>query len=217
MVNIDTVGRLEGRKILVLGGASAREWVHIFRGAGYLAGVETALAAEDLDASDDVTFRRAGVPAVQIFGGPSIDYHRPSDTPEKIDAAGLEKVAMLAAEVVGYLAGPEARLSAPGAKPGQSPGGDTAGSGGERKVSLGVVPDFVFAGPGVRLEGVVPGSPAEAAGLRAGDVLLSVGGKELPGLKALSALLKSLAPGKVELKYLRGGKESTGEADLAPR
>jgi S1-C subfamily serine protease len=63
----------------------------------------------------------------------------------------------------------------------------------------------------------VPGSPAEAAGLRAGDTLLSVGGKELPGLKALSSLLKALEPGKVELKYLRGGKESTGSADLVPR
>ncbi len=50
-------------------------------------------------------------------------------------------------------------------------------------MSLGVVPDFAFAGPGVRLEGVVPGSPAEAAGLRAGDVLLAVDGKELAGLK----------------------------------
>jgi membrane-associated protease RseP (regulator of RpoE activity) len=191
--------------------------VHIFRGAGYLAGVETALAAEDLDASDDVTFRRAGVPAVQIFGGPSVDYHRPSDTPDKIDVAGLEKVAMLAAEVVGYLAGPEARLSAPGSKPGQPPGVEAAAAGGARKVSLGVVPDFAFAGPGVLLEGVVPGSPAEAAGLRAGDVLLSVGGKDLPGLKALSALLKTLDPGKVELRYLRGEKESVGSADLTPR
>ncbi len=76
-----------------------------------------------------MTFRRAGVPAVQLFGGPSVDYHRPTDTPEKIDAAGLEKVAALAAEVVGYLAGPEARLSAAGCeagrrrrRPGAAPG-----------------------------------------------------------------------------------------------
>jgi membrane-associated protease RseP (regulator of RpoE activity) len=217
MVNLDTVGRLEGRKVLVLGGSSAPEWVHIFRGAGYLAGVDTALAAEDLDASDDVTFRRAGVPAVQIFGGPSVDYHRPSDTAEKIDAAGLEKVTRLAAEVLGHLAGPDARLSAVGGKPEGVSAEASTSSGGERKVSLGVVPDFAFAGPGVRLEGVVRGSPAEAAGLRAGDILLSVGGKGLRGLKELSALLKALEPGAVELRYLRGGVESTGEARLAPR
>ena len=212
MVNLDTVGRLAGRPVLVLGGASAPEWVHIFRGAGYLAGVETALAGEELDASDDATFRAAGIPAVQLFGGPSPDYHRPSDTPEKIDGAGLEKVAALAAEVLGHLAGPDARLSPPGAKPAAQGGG-----GAERKVSLGVVPDFAFPGPGVRLEGVVPGSPAEAAGLRAGDVLVAVGRTEVSGLKGLSALLKALEPGKVELKYRRDGREAAAEAALVAR
>jgi hypothetical protein len=212
MVNLDTVGRLEGRKALVLGGASAREWVHIFRGAGYLAGVETALAAGDLDASDDVTWRNAGVPAVQIFGGPSPDYHRPSDTADRIDGAGLVKIAALAAEVVGHLAGPEARLTAADAASPAASAGE-----GERKVSLGVIPDFAFAGPGVRLEGVVPGSPAETAGLRAGDILLAIGGTDLPGLKALSAQLKALQPGKVALRYSRGGKEAAAEALLVPR
>ena len=217
MVDLDTVGRLDGRKILVLGGASAPEWVHILRGAGYLAGAETAMAAGDLDASDDVTFRRAGVPAVQLFGGPNTDYHRPTDTADKIDGAGLEKVALLAAEVVGYLASREARLSPPDGKPGPPSAGGAGGGAGERKVSLGVVPDFAFAGPGVRLEGVVPGSPAESAGLRAGDILLVVDGKELTGLKALSALLKSLQPGNVSLKYLRDGSEKTTQALLVPR
>ena len=127
MVDLDTVGRLDGRKVLVLGGASAPEWVHILRGAGYLAGAETAMAAADLDASDDVTFRRAGVPAVQLFGGPNTDYHKPTDTADKIDGAGLEKVALLAAEVVGYLASPEARLSAVGSGPEPPPGGAAGG------------------------------------------------------------------------------------------
>jgi len=217
MVDLDTVGRLDGRKILVLGGGSAPEWVHILRGAGYLAGAETAMAAADLDASDDVTFRRAGVPAVQLFGGPSADYHRPTDTADKIDGTGLEKVVQLAAEVVGYLASPEARLSAVGAVPGPPPSDAAGGGAGERKVSLGVVPDFAFAGPGVRLDGVVPGSPAAAAGLRAGDVLLAVDGKELAGLKALSALLKSLLPGMVSLKYLRDEREETVQTLLVPR
>jgi S1-C subfamily serine protease len=191
--------------------------VHILRGAGYLAGAETAMAAGDLDASDDVTFRRAGVPAVQLFGGPNSDYHRPTDTADKIDGAGLEKVALLAAEVVGYLAGPEARLSTVAAGPGPLSSGAAGGGAGERKVSLGVVPDFAFAGPGVRLEGVVPGSPAEAAGLRAGDILIAVDGKELLGLKALSALLKSLTPGQVSLKYLRDGREESAQVLLTPR
>ncbi len=217
MVDLDTVGRLGDGKVLVLGGVSAPEWVHILRGAGYLAGVETALAAGDLDASDDVTFRHAGVPAVQLFGGPHTDYHRPTDTVDKIDAAGLEKIARLTAEVVGYLASPEARLSAAAAGPEVAGRTETGGGAGDRKVSLGLVPDFAFTGPGVRVESVVPGSAAEIAGLRAGDVLLFVDGKEVQGLKALSTLLKSLPPGQVGLKYLRNGREETAQALLAPR
>ena len=111
------------KKLLVLGGASAPEWVHIFRGAGYLAGVETAMAAEDLDASDDVTFRRAGVPAVQLFGGPQPDYHRPGTTlgdrrrrPREGRRGG--------ARDVGYLAG---RQSA-------DPGGSAPSAPGARRV-----------------------------------------------------------------------------------
>jgi S1-C subfamily serine protease len=120
-----------------------------------------------------------------------------------------------------HLASADARLGAAGIP--ATAAGATAdaaegnGRDGQRKVSLGVVPDFAFAGPGVRLEGVVPGSPAEAAGLRAGDVLLAVGGTPVAGLKALSALLKSLEPGAVQLRYRRDGRDVTVAAQLTPR
>jgi S1-C subfamily serine protease len=72
------------------------------------------------------------------------------------------------------------------------------------------VPEFGFAGPGVQLGGVVPGSPAEAAGLRAGDVLLRIDGEEIAGLREFSDLLRSLEPGRrVEATLLRDGEEIT--------
>ena len=86
MVNLDTVGRLEKRKLLVLGSGSAREWVHIFRGAGFVTGVDIEMVSQELDSSDQKSFQQAGVPAVQLFSGPTPDYHRPTDTADKIDA-----------------------------------------------------------------------------------------------------------------------------------
>ena len=96
MLNLDTVGRLGKKKLLVLGAGSAREWEHIFNGASFVTGVEVETVSQDLDSSDQVSFEAAGVPAVQLFSGPHADYHRPSDTPDKIDPEGLEKVASVA-------------------------------------------------------------------------------------------------------------------------
>jgi Zn-dependent M28 family amino/carboxypeptidase len=87
MVNLDTVGRLGRGKLLVLGAGSAKEWVHIFRGAGFVTGVDIETVSQELDSSDQKSFQEKGVPAVQLFSGPHPDY-RATDT-DKIDADGL--------------------------------------------------------------------------------------------------------------------------------
>ncbi len=104
-VNLDTVGRLGKGKLLVLGTGSAREWIHIFNGAGYVTGVPIEGAAADPGGSDQKSFLDAGIPAVQLFSGPHLDYHAPTDTADKVDAEGLVKVAMVAREAIDYLAG----------------------------------------------------------------------------------------------------------------
>ena len=111
MLNFDTVGRLGKNKLLILGAGSAREWAHIFSGASIVTGVEVETVSKELDSSDQVSFDVAGVPAVQLFTGPHADYHRPSDTVDKIDAEGLVKVASVANEAIEYLAGREGGLT----------------------------------------------------------------------------------------------------------
>jgi aminopeptidase N len=214
MINLDTVGRLQDGKLLVLGAGSAREWMHIFRGAGYVTGVEVETVSEELDSSDQISFHEAGVPAVQLFTGPHLDYHRPSDTAEKIDPEGLVKVASVAKEVVEYLAGREGPMdSTLGA--GRQAGSET---GTKRKVSLGIIPDFAFSGEGCRLSGVVPGSPAEECGLREGDIIVRIGADEITSLKDLSDVLKSLVPGdRITITFLRDGEEQTAEAVVVER
>jgi Zn-dependent M28 family amino/carboxypeptidase len=103
MLNLDTVGRLGKNKLLVLGAGSAKEWVHIFKGAAHVTGVEIETVSEELDSSDQKSFQKAGVPAVQLFTGPHPDYHRPTDTFDKIDPEGLVKIASVTKEVIEYL------------------------------------------------------------------------------------------------------------------
>ncbi len=212
MVNLDTVGRLGAGKLLVLGADTAREWVHIFNGASYVTGVPVEVVARDPGGSDQVSFHEAGVPAVQLFTGPHLDYHRSGDVPEKVDAEGLVKVAAVAKEVVEYLSARAEPLTRP---EGESPANRDPG---HRQVRLGTAPDSSFPGPGVRLSGVVPGSPAEESGLREGDVIVELGGEAVGALADLSRALKALEPGReVTVRFLRDGQERTASARVVTR
>ena len=104
MINLDTVGRLGAQKITALGTGTATEWQHIFRGASFVTGVESRSVPESIESSDQVSFTEQNVPAVQIFTAAHADYHRPSDTADKIDVAGLAKVAAFVREGIAYLA-----------------------------------------------------------------------------------------------------------------
>jgi hypothetical protein len=222
VINLDTVGRLGERKLSVLATGTASEWPHIFRGASFVTGVESRMIPESLEASDQKSFIDKGVPAVQIFTDAHTDYHRPGDTADKIDGPGLVKVATFVKETLAYLAErPEpltrtiARTAATpaGLAPGapSSPGPAPAGAGGTvgapagpgRRVSFGTVPDFAFGGPGVRVSGVVSGSPAEKAGVKEGDVLLRVDGTDVVNLQGFSGILKGLVPGQTVSVVLR--------------
>ncbi len=219
MINLDGVGRLGRGKVLLLGAGTAREWPHIAMGVSHVTGVESACVADDPGGSDQASFHAAGIPAVQVFTGAHPDYHRPSDDVERIDAEGLVKVATFVRECLLYLAGREAPLRATFAgagAPGGAPAPDAPGP--SRRVSLGTVPDFAHPGPGVRVADVVPGSPAEAAGLRAGDVLLALGGARLEDLRAYQQALLAHAPGdRVRLRLARGDAELEVEVTLAER
>jgi aminopeptidase N len=143
-----------------------------------------------------------------------VDYHRPSDTVEKIDGEGLLKVASVAKEIVEYLAGREGPLTSTLGSTGKTEGGPEHG----RTVSLGTIPDFAFDGEGYRLSGVVPGSPADRSGLREGDVIVGIGSQAIHDLKSLSRVLKSLTPGeRISLTFLRRGERRTVEAEVLKR
>jgi hypothetical protein len=221
-INLDTVGRLRSGKVQILGTGTATEWPHIFRGGGFVTGVESTSISGNDEASDQRAFIERGIPAVQIFTGPHEDYHRSADTAEKVDVAGLVKVATLVKEAVVYLAERPEPLTVTIAKSGgTTPAAATTASPaapGARRVTFGAVPDFAFQGTGVRLSGVTPGSPAEGAGLKVGDVLVRVADKPVTSLAEFSAVLRTLTAGQtVPVAYVRDGSERSATVTVVER
>jgi hypothetical protein len=200
-LNIDTVGRLSDGKITIFGTGSAREMPFIFMGASAVTGVPTQVVAQEISASDHTAFAEAGVPAVQLFASATGDYHRPSDTADKVDYAGLAKVAVVLKEAVDYLAARTEPLNFSGAASPAQPRSPAAPT---RRVATGIVPDMADQGEGVRIGSVQPGSGAESAGLKPGDRLLVLGGVKTSNLRALADALRDLKPGQtVDIQFTR--------------
>lgn len=214
MLNLDTVGRLGNNPVTIFGSGTAREWVHIFRGAGFVTGIPVNTVQDDFGSSDQAAFIQAGIPAVQLFATAHEDYHAPGDTIDKIDTVGLVKVAVILKESVEYLANRieplTVTLKSQDTKA-KSPSVQNDGQG-KRKVSLGTVPDFSYSGKGVRIDDVVPESPAQLTQLQKGDIILKLNGEPITDLASYSTILKSLSVGqKTELHYQRGDQLMTIE------
>jgi len=216
MLNLDTVGRLGEQPLMVFGTGTAAEWVHILRGAGYVTGVPVREVADDIGSSDQASFIAAGVPAVQFFSGAHADFHRPGDTPERIDSTGLAKVAGVLKETADYLAQRSQPLSAmPG---GTQQGIEATAAETPRRVSLGTLPDYAWGGAGVRLDGVGAGTPAAQAGLEAGDIILELNETAVNDLRDYARVLNQLNPGdELRIRYQRKGADARTTARVIMR
>ncbi len=214
MLNLDTVGRLRENKLFIIGANSAKEWLDILRKICYKINIKIELVAEELNSSDQMSFHERGIPAIQLFTGPHMDYHRITDTPDKINPEGLLKITYIAEEIIEYLANNENPLTKTLEQIRQPVDSNKI----ERKVSLGVIPDFSYKLKGVRLEGVIPNSPAELCGMKKGDIIVKINDRPINDLQELSHSLKSLKPGEsVYITYIRDGEEKTVKTNVVQR
>ncbi|PIS46941.1 MAG: hypothetical protein COT17_05985 [Elusimicrobia bacterium CG08_land_8_20_14_0_20_51_18] len=209
-LNFDNIGALGKRKLLVLNSDSSDKWVHILRGAGFVTQLDYETVKEPLDSSDQASFIEKGIPAIQLFDGGGPDYHKPLDTADKIDFAGIVKFGEFSKEIIDYLAGDSDFPSRPG-KTGSNPASEQ----GTRKVSTGLMPDFSFQGKGVMAQEIAANSPFAKAGLKPGDIIVKINGENVDGLKAYSEKLKNFKPGdKMRVTYVSAGTEKTAEIIL---
>jgi hypothetical protein len=223
MLNLDMVGRVRKELLYVGGGGTAAPLKNILK----LADDHSPLAFKNfgdggLGPSDHMSFAVKKVPVIFLFSGTHEDYHRPTDTADKINYDGMAEVVRMSVELIDELTlmSKSAYVDAADAHSMMSP--MSAGTGGEggRRASLGVIPQYGEEedGKGVRIAGTSPDTPAQKAGLQAGDVLLKMGDQPTSTLMELSNVLASHKPGdKVRLVYRRGTKEMTAEITLAAR
>jgi hypothetical protein len=207
MINLDMVGRLRDNKLTVFGTATAAEWPALLEPA--CAAVRVGCSPVDgggMGPSDQMPFYAAGVPVLHLFTGTHGDYHKPSDTADKINAAGTGQIAALVADLAARVAGHEGALTLRKV-PMPAPEGDVRSF----NASLGTVPDYAGppgGAPGVLLAGVRPGGAAEKAGLQRGDILLRLGLHEIKSVEDLMYALNASKPGEtVTALVKRGGRE----------
>ena len=219
MVNLDMVGRPKEGKVFVEGAGSARglrQVVEALPGREPALPLRIAFGGDGYGPSDQTPFLARGVPVLYLHTGAHGDYHRVSDTADKIDPQGLSAVARLGFRAVFDASQRPDRLEAV-----RTPARDPRPGGGERGYGayLGTIPDFAErAEPGVLVSAVRPGSPAEEAGLAAGDVVTGVGRVEVRTLADLGVALRSHRPGDVvEVRFQRGAEARRVQATLGER
>jgi hypothetical protein len=199
MLNFDMVGRLGDRALSVGGVGSATGLDELVTQSAAATSVKISSRPSPYGSSDHVRFYRAGVPVLFFHTGTHDDYHRPSDTADRIDAAGMARVAALGAALVERLAARPALTYV--AVP---PSGGRGRQGGTHGF-LGVQGDA--GGDGARVVSVVPGAAADRAGLRAGDVVIRLGGVPLASFEELRGALRERRAGeRVDVVFVRDGE-----------
>jgi len=218
MVNLDMIGRLREEQVTVFGADTSPAFESLVNHAA--AGLELTPSFENgaFGPSDQTSFYAHGVPVLFFFTGTHPQYHTPDDQAALINAAGEAQVLRLVYRTVAaLLSAPKRPVVVAQAQPSHAAGGAPSGTG--YGPYLGTIPEF--GGPpvhGVRIQGVRSGSPAEAAGLRGGDVIVEFDGAAVANLEEFSALLFTARPGqRVEIEALRDGTRLRTAATLGQR
>ncbi len=210
-LNFDMVGRMQDNKLSVQAMGSSPAWGRVVEQANVAAGFDLQLQQDPYQPTDVATFNSANVPCLSFFTGNHTDYHRPTDTAEKIDFADLDRVVDFAAAIVRRVDALEPPPQFTKVEQQQQPGGGRAGV----RVTTGTIPDYATEVKGLLLSGVIGGGPADRAGLQKGDVITEIAGQSITNIYDYTYALEILKVGEpVKVVYTRGGERR--ETTLTP-
>ncbi len=217
MINLDMIGRLRDSKVYIGGARTGTTFQALLEEEFAKHNLKMDLSGEvEVGSSDHASFTSKQVPVLFFFSGLHADYHRPSDTWDKIAAPEAAELLRVVAGVTKALAEGEQRpqfvkVEVPHA-------GAVAGGGSGYGPWFGSVPDFGETPQGVRFADVTPGSPAAQAGLRGGDILVEFDGAPVQNLHDFTYALRAKKPGdEVTVKVLRGTETVTAKVTLGER
>lgn len=169
-VNLDMVGRMKDNTLTIQGLGSSPDWAAHLEKANVPVGFNVVTEDDPYQPTDSASFYGAKVPALEFFTGLHLDYHRPTDTADKIAYEELDRVAQFTAGLVLQLARADSSLAyAKWARKG--PRGQRGGM----RAYTGTVPDYTREVNGMAIADVVAGGPADKAGLKAGDIIVQLG------------------------------------------
>ena len=211
MINLDMVGRLKDNKVNVQGYGTSSKWPAIVDSAKAYAGLAVSTTADGFGPSDHSSFFSKDIPVLFFFTGLHSDYHRPSDTWDKINADGTAKVVAMAERAARDIANADDRPDFVKPEPNKTQSGSIA-----LKVSLGVIPDYADDPKGLKITGVRAGSAAEKAGLQGDDVITKIDAMTIKNIYDLMASLGTYKPrDTAKIVVIRGGKEVTLDVTFA--
>ena len=217
MLNMDMIGRIKDDKIYVGGVGTGSTFAGLLKAAQNKAHLNIEYSLSGYASSDHTSFVGKKIPVLFFFSGLHSDYHKPSDTWEKINSEAAVRLLALVAGVTEELASAPERAAFQTVTEEKSVGG-VAGGGGGYGPYFGSIPDFGQMENGVKFSDVRPGSPAAKAGFKAGDVLVQFGDKPIKNLYDFTdALRRSKIGDVVEVTVQRDGKPVTAKVTLEQR
>lgn len=226
-LNLDMVGRARApgsdgpATLTVLGAGTSQAFEGWLKQDGPARSLELRVHASGFGTggSDHMSFMKRKVPVLHFFTGVHADYHKPSDDSERVDLRGIAQVVDLGLDMIARIQAADEVAWNP-IQPSEDPDAKRkpmASDSGFR-VWFGSIPDYAHEGPGVLLTGTSAGSPAEKAGMLAGDLLLGVGDVQIDTIHDFVYALSIYKPGDVvQARFRRGDSELSVRLTLATR
>jgi hypothetical protein len=215
MFNLDMVGRLRPDKetkkdrLLIEGSGTAKAFNELLDTLNKKYDFKMVKKASGFGPSDHASFCGKKIPVLFFWTDYHDDYHRPSDTADKINVEGMRRIVDLGEEVVTYLTTVEKKPEFVEVKGGSGPGPSITGP------RLGIRPNYSDEGEGVLIGGVTDGEPAAKAGIKGGDRIIEMDGKPVKNLETYMTIMSGHKKGDtIEVQIMRDGKKQTVKVKL---